>query len=76
MKIALSAAPVVIGIKPMVVGWASQKDAVNGLDWAASLQADVDVAAAEVYAQLFSKRRRPPTQQADPPCSARRSPHF
>jgi hypothetical protein len=58
MKTALNAAPVVIGIKPMVVGWASAKDAVNGLDWAASLQADVDVAAAAVYAQLFNGGRR------------------
>jgi hypothetical protein len=58
MKTALSAAPVVIGIKPMVVGWASEKDAVNGLDWAASLQADVDVAAAALYAQLFREGHR------------------
>jgi hypothetical protein len=58
MKATLTAAPVVISIKPMVVGWASQKDAVNGLDRAATFQADVDVAAAAVYAQLFSERGR------------------
>ena len=55
---ALNAAPVVIGIKPMAVGWASQKDAENGLSWSASLQADVDVATAAVCAQLFSQGRR------------------
>jgi hypothetical protein len=58
MKATLTAAPVVIGIEPMVVGWATQKDAVNGLDWAATLQADVDVAAAGAYAQLFREGRR------------------
>jgi hypothetical protein len=58
MKATLTAAPVVISIKPMVVGWASQRDAENGLDWAATLQADVDVAAAAAYAQVFSEGRR------------------
>jgi hypothetical protein len=51
---ALRAAPVVLGLDPRAVRWASPQAREEGLSWAATDQADADLALAHAYATLFS----------------------